>query len=99
MNEEVLLAWLLGVIDFWLGICGSIVSFWAVCGAFAFLFYVVCRYLVCENDLNQWEEMKADMRSGMRDVARTFRDVMPGVHAVAKQWAGEKVGKKERYDE
>ena len=91
MSEEMLLQWLLGFVGFWLGILGDIVGFCVTWSLIFGLAYVVCRYLVCGNRLDEWAMMKADMQSGMRDLARAFRDGAPGVHAAVKQWATKKM--------
>ena len=94
MNEEIIMGWIFGFFSFVFGIIKSIVEFAVGCTLFIGLLYVTGRYFVCKNDSEEWSEFCDMVREAIKDLARTFRDAMPGVHASVKQWADEKINKK-----
>lgn len=96
MSEEVLIEWLFKFLSFCAGLIGDIISVFVTLWILWFVCYLIFRFLVCENDEEEWKEMSGYMRSGMKDLARTFCAAMPGVYRSVKNWADDKLRKEDK---
>lgn len=91
MYETSLETMAFGLLSFLFGIMETIINFCVVAGLVYGLFYVFCRYFVCQNNKDEWEWFLGDIRSGLKDLAKAFKEVAPGIHESAKCWASEKI--------
>ena len=91
MTETTLDNLVMGFASFFFGIIGDIISFGVTLSLFCLTYYLFARYFVCQNDSKQWEEFNGCIRAGMKDIAETFKAVMPAVKESAKCWAKEKL--------
>ena len=58
--------------------------------------YIIFRYLIFRNDKADWDDFAGMIRSGVKDAAAAFKNVMPGIKEVAKNWADEKISELRR---
>ena len=87
MVYDTVLEWFLFVmVDFLAGILKSVFN----------IFFIVCRYLVCQNDKDEFDEVWECIRSGVKDGARAFCVAMRAVYESAKCWAADKIGKRHK---
>lgn len=91
MYETKIEEWAVGFLEFVLGIVGDIVSFGVTVGLIYVAAYVIGRYLICQNDADEWAEFTGYIRSGIKDLAEAFKNAMPAVKESAKAWAEEKI--------
>lgn len=87
MTETKLEEWAYGFMTFIFGIAGDIISFCVTMGLLYATFYIIGRYLVCQNDDQEWSEFTGHIRSGIKDLAEAFKNATPAIKAVAKEWA------------
>lgn len=55
------------------------------------LFYFIFKCLIFKKSPEMWEDFASSVRSGIRDAAGAFMEVMTAVHEQAKYWAKEKI--------
>ena len=67
-------------------IFGDIISFCVTCALLYSAGWVICRYLICENDADIWADFTGHIRSGFRGLAEAFKDAIPGIKAMVKGW-------------
>lgn len=91
MYETKIEEWAVGLLEFVFGIAGDIISFCVTWGLMFGLFYVGCRYFVCQNNTEECDKFFGDIRSGIKDLAEAFKNAMPAVKETAKAWAHEKI--------
>lgn len=91
MYETKIEEWSAGFLEFVFGIAGNIISFCVTWGLILGFFYVVSRYLVCQNNTEEWAKFAGNIRSGIKDLAEAFKNAMPAVKESAKAWANEKI--------
>jgi len=87
MTETKLEEWAYGFMTFIFGIAGDIISFCVTMGLLYATFYIIGRYLVCQNDDQEWSEFTGHIRSGIKDLAEAFKNATPAIKAAAKEWA------------
>jgi len=87
MTETKLEEWAYGFMTFIFGIAGDIISFCVTMGLLYATFYIIGRYLVCQNDDQEWSEFTGHIRSGIKDLAEAFKNATPAIKATAKEWA------------
>lgn len=87
MTETKLEEWAYGFMTFNFGIAGDIISFCVTMGLLYATFYIIGRYLVCQNDDQEWSEFTGHIRSGIKDLAEAFKNATPAIKAAAKEWA------------
>ena len=89
MFDNKLAEWASGVLSFVFGVIGDIISFGVtICLLYA-TFYIVGRYLVCQNNDVEWAKFTSNIRSGIKDLAEAFKNATPAIKATAKEWAEE----------
>ena len=72
--------------SFFFVLLGDIIS---LCATLSLLYaagYIICRYLVCENDNDIWQDFANHIRSGVRGLAEAFCIAVPGIKAKVKEW-------------
>lgn len=72
--------------SFVFGVFGDIISFCVTCGLLYSAGWIICRYLICENDEDIWADFTGHIRSGFRGLAEAFKDAVPGIKAMVKGW-------------
>lgn len=87
MFDNKLVEWASNILDFVFGIVGDIISFGVTIGLLYATFYLVGKYLVCQNDDQEWSEFTGHIRSGIKDLAEAFKNATPAIKAAAKEWA------------
>lgn len=87
MTETKLEEWAYGFMTFIFGIAGDIISFCVTMGLLYATFYIIGRYLVCQNDDQEWSEFTGHIRSGIKDLAEAFKNATPAIKEAAKEWA------------
>jgi hypothetical protein len=87
MTETKLEEWAYGFMTFIFGIAGDIISFCVTMGLLYATFYIIGRYLVCQNDDQEWSKFTGHIRSGIKDLAEAFKNATPAIKAAAKEWA------------
>lgn len=87
MTETKLEEWAYSCMTFIFGIAGDIISFCITMGLLYATFYIIGRYLVCQNDDQEWSEFTGHIRSGIKDLAEAFKNATPAIKAAAKEWA------------
>lgn len=87
MTETKLEEWAYGFMTFIFGIAGDIISFCVTMGLLYATFYIIGRYLVCQNDDQEWSEFTGHIRSGIKDLVEAFKNATPAIKAAAKEWA------------
>lgn len=87
MFDNKLVEWASGFLEFIFGIAGDIISFGVTLGLLYATFYIVGRYLVCQNDAAEWEKFTGNIRSGIKDLAEAFKNATPAIKVAAKEWA------------
>lgn len=87
MTETKLEEWAYSLITFIFGIAGDIISFCVTMGLLYATFYIIGRYLVCQNDDQEWSKFTGHIRSGIKDLAEAFKNATPAIKAAAKEWA------------
>lgn len=91
MTETTLDNLVMGFASFFFGIIGDIISFCVTITLFCTVYYLFVRYFVCQNDKEQYAEFNGNIRAGIKDIAESFKAVMPAVKESAKCWAKEKL--------
>lgn len=91
MAETKLEEWAYNLMTFIFGIAGDIISFCVTMGLIYATFYIVGRYLICQNDNQEWSEFTGHIRSGVKDLAEAFKNVTPVIKMASKEWAEEKI--------
>jgi len=87
MTETKLEEWAYGFMTFIFGIAGDIISFCVTMGLLYATFYIIGRYLVCQNDDQEWSEFTGHIRSGIKDLAEAFKNAK--TYTVTNLWTGE----------
>lgn len=87
MTETKLEEWAYSCMAFIFGIAGDIISFCITMGLLYATFYIIGRYLVCQNDDQEWSEFTGHIRSGIKDLVEAFKNATPAIKAAAKEWA------------
>ena len=72
--------------SFVFGIVGDIISFCVTLGLLYSAGWIICRYLICENNEDIWADFAGHIRSGFRGLAGAFKDAIPGIKAMVKGW-------------
>lgn len=97
MVYDTVLEWFLFVmVNFLAGILKSVFNIFFILVLIYVVFYCVCRYLVCQNDKDEFDEVWECIRSGIKDGARAFCVAMRAVYESAKCWAADKIEKRHR---
>lgn len=78
--------------SFIFGIAGDVISFCVTCGLLYSAGWIVCRYLICENDEDIWSDFSGHIRSGFRGLAEAFSEAVPGIKAAVKNWVDDMIG-------
>lgn len=84
-------AFLYGISSFVINVLSELFNACLSVSIILVIFYVICRFLICENDIEEWRNLSSDMRSELKDLARSFKAAMPGVVESAKFWSEEKI--------
>ena len=87
MFETKLEEWLCNIMEFIFGIAGDIISFGVTMALLYATFYLVGKYLVCQNDKAEWVKFTGHIRSGIKDLAEAFKNAAPAIKVTAKEWA------------
>ena len=93
MEETVFEMAAMGAAKFLASLFARIISFGTTMWLLYFLSYIVARYLICGNNSEEFSKFADHMRSGCKDAAIAFRNVMPGIAESAKFWSEEKLEK------
>lgn len=93
MEETVLETAAMGVAKFLASLFAKVISFGTTMGFLYLLSYIVARYLICENNNEEFSKFAEHIRSGCKDMAVSFKNVMPGVAESAKFWSEERIAK------
>lgn len=91
MYETKIEEWAAGFLEFIFGIVGDIISFGVTLCLMYIAAYVIGRYLICQNNADEWAEFTGHIRSGIKDLAEAFKNATPAVKESAKAWADEKI--------
>ena len=91
MYETKIEEWAAGLIEFVFGIIGDVISFGVTVLLMYGVAYIIGKYLICQNNDEEWAEFTGHIRSGVKDLAEAFKNAMPAVKESAKVWADEKI--------
>lgn len=85
---EVIIKW---IITFLIGVLSKIFGLFFSFFLAYVAFYLIANYAVCGNDREEYEKFVGYIRSGIKDLAKAFMTMTPGVYESAKMWTEEKM--------
>ena len=91
MYETKIEEWAAGLIEVGFCIIGDFISFGVTILLMYGVAYIIGKYLICQNNDEEWAELTGHIRSGVKDLAEAFKNAMPAVKESAKVWADEKI--------